>query len=519
MFRRTALLSSLFLSVGFAAVCPQPAPDRPIEFLSWDDLVALSATAWPDEALAGRLQTTLSTPAIYSFDGGAAAPPRRPVSPGSGPVLRIAEWNIDGGRPYDQIRDALAGASSFGPSAKEAAGKRSGVVEAQLRELGQSDVIVLNEVDVGIPSSGYRDVALDLARDLGMNMAFGVEFVEVDPLDLGLADPTGTPEQIAEWSQDYPADPARYRGLTGNAVLSRYPILSARIIRLPGCYDWYAGEMAELAELEKKRRWTAERVFEERVARQVRHGGRMALVVELAVPESPTGVFTVVATHLENRARPECRQEQMAYLLALVRDVKGPVVLAGDFNTSGIDVSPTSFRREVLKRATSLKFWLGQTLWAFAPLGMARLGTLPLNYMKNFQDPSAFSIPFVMPNGENGFFDMTRKFRFTDNGRFDFRGHSGDTRNGNGGALANSNERSWKGFTPTYAFTRTLADVVGFYKLDWFFVKPAVRPGKGCGSFAPHRPMTLNQLNEASGERISDHAPIIVDLYLTHNGG
>ena len=51
--------------------------------------------------------------------------------------------------------------------------------------LRQSDVIVLNEVDWGVKRTDYRDVARDLASALGMNYAYGVEFVEVDPLVLG----------------------------------------------------------------------------------------------------------------------------------------------------------------------------------------------------------------------------------------------------------------------------------------------------------------------------------------------
>ena len=50
------------------------------------------------------------------------------------------------------------------------------------------------------------------------------------------------------------------------------------------------------------------RLFEERISREIRRGGRMALVVELAVAEASGGRVTVVSTHLENKAPPACRQ-------------------------------------------------------------------------------------------------------------------------------------------------------------------------------------------------------------------
>jgi hypothetical protein len=49
------------------------------------------------------------------------------------------------------------------------------------------------------------------------------------------------------------------------------------------------------------------------------------------------------------------------------------------------------------------------------------------------------------------------------------------------------------------------------YRLDWIFVKPA---GSGTGPYAfqPELPTTMKELNQALPERLSDHAPITVDL-------
>jgi hypothetical protein len=40
----------------------------------------------------------------------------------------------------------------------------------------------------------------------------------------------------------------------------------------------------EIAKLEKAKRWSAHKLFRERIEREVRHGGGMALIVDLTVP-------------------------------------------------------------------------------------------------------------------------------------------------------------------------------------------------------------------------------------------
>jgi hypothetical protein len=119
---------------------------------------------------------------------------------------------------------------------------------------------------------------------------------------------------------------------------------------------------------------------------------------------------------------------------------------------------------------------------------------VPANYFKNYLDPTARHIPFFAPNGESGLFRAVKKFRFRDGRKFE--------------TLAGSNERALKGFRPTFAFERNFKGMVGRFKLDWFFVKPAD------ALFAPHHPMTLAELNTSVKGRISDHHPITVDLTL-----
>jgi len=100
------------------------------------------------------------------------------------------EWNIERGLQFEMIRLAFSNSKAFLEGAEresgEIEGERRHTIEAQLERLQQSDVIILNEVDLGMRRTEYRDVARDLARSLDMNYAYGVEFVEVDPLTLGI---------------------------------------------------------------------------------------------------------------------------------------------------------------------------------------------------------------------------------------------------------------------------------------------------------------------------------------------
>jgi endonuclease/exonuclease/phosphatase family metal-dependent hydrolase len=389
-----------------------------------------------------------------------------------------------------------------------------------LGDLQDADVLILNEADWGMKRTEYRDVARELAAALHMNYAYGVEFVEVDPVfELG-TEQIHLPDvkEDARLQLALQVDRERYRGLHGTAILSRYPILSARIVRLPVCYDWYGKEVEEAAKLEKGRRWAAHRLFKQRIEREVRHGGRMALIAGLAIPELPAGQATIVATHLENKCEPACRRRQMEALLAEVKQEKNPVVLAGDLNTTGQNNTPTSLRNEITRRVTDYKFWVGQAVSHFNPLGIYQYAIVPLHYFHGYNDPTALHVPILWDNRERPLFKTVENVRFADEGGFDFRGDPDKTLQRRSRTLADSNERGGKGFVPTYAFSRDYAGLVGRFKLDWFFVKPfAQHPSlKGQSNvFAPHFPQTMRELNESVEDRISDHPPMTVDLPLS----
>ena len=495
--------------------------------LSFDDLVTLSKTADPTGDLAHRLDSLLSTPFLHEDP---AAKPLRPDVANLGPVLRVAMWNIERGLNIDLIRAALTDPTKFNELApaesptdhknqKDHAAHRA-AVDSQLQKLQSLDLLILNEADLGMKRTNYDDVTADLASALQMNYAYGVEFLEVDPIfDLNSEEVHLSDAQEDQRLQtDLHVDAQKYHGLHGTAILSRYPIHNVRIFRLPVCYDWYATEYAAISSLEQGRRWSAEKLFKERIERELRHGGRMALIADISVPESPTGQATIVAAHLENKCTPACRKKQMTALLDKIRSVQNPVILAGDFNTTGSDNTPTSIRNEIMKRITDYQFWIKQVISYFNPLGLAKLALYPLHYFHAYNDPTAFHLPIVWDNRERPLFDSIENFRFDDGRTFDFRGRKKLTDPPRARTLADSNERQWKGFVPTYSFARDFGGFVGRFKLDWILVKPFTtnpRNPRQPMKFAPTYPTTMQELNAAPTDRISDHPPITVDLPLT----
>ena len=104
-----------------------------------------------------------------------------------------------------------------------------------------ADVWILNEVDWGVKRTQYREVIRELGETLNMNWAFGVEFLEVDSKQLGTDAFDDGEEQDSRQNllEEFKVDKDRLRALHGNAVLSRYPIRSARLVPFTIGYDWF----------------------------------------------------------------------------------------------------------------------------------------------------------------------------------------------------------------------------------------------------------------------------------------
>lgn len=436
--------------------------------------------------------------------------------------MRIAFWNIERGLEYEAIERAFRGSAAFseildGATHPPRSEKRYDVLHESIL-LKDADVIVLNEVDWGLKRTEYRHVARDLAAALDMNYAYGVEFVEVDPVALGLDKLLDIPEEdreeiVSEISVKLEA----YKGLHGTAILSRYPLENVRVVPFKNQpYDWYNSEKKGVALPEKGKRKLAQAIFLEQLYREIRRGGRMMLLADISDPEIPQGRATIVATHFEPRAKPKDRQRQLAEVLEYIKGIDNPVILAGDLNTTGEDSTPTSFQREIKKRLGSKSFWLHRGIAYVTGVGLVKDVVIGgIKYYRVQADPTVRHVPIVSPNPAAGFFEDLRKFRFDDGGAFDFRGDRERAHGRRPGVLANSNERGGKGFITTSEVKRTVG-FVGRFKLDWIFVKPGALDGPYDGTqsyrFAPHFGRTLKALNYALEDRISDHSPMIVDL-------
>jgi endonuclease/exonuclease/phosphatase family metal-dependent hydrolase len=493
----------------------QPAQTHLIRFqqpepLSFEDLVTLASVDPPPPELQRRLGALRSEPFLSNEAAFEGVKPVRPVERGVGPVLRIAEWNINR-LDKETMRDALSNLRAYQGAvrANPKAGRRLlRSASGEVRDLQGADIIVFDEIDDGVPRSGYQNVPRETAQLLHMNYVYAVEFVELNRLYLAVhkMDIVDPPAQV-RMTAKFGVDANRYLGLEGTALLSRYPIISARIVDLPQEYDWYHGEAGAISGLVKAENWSAEKLFEERMTRQVRRGGRIMLVVQLAVPGVPTGTLTVLCPHLEDYARPAGRREQMDFVLKQAGSISGPVMSAGDLNTLGHDGAPATAKRLVRGYLLNPKFWLREAFYFVAPVPGLSYIFFAVNYLKNFHDPTAPSIPLLLPNHSKPIFSDIQHFRFQDGATFNWEGRKRDSYHHKGRTLSDSNERSWKGFRPTFSFRRTYHGTIGEFKIDWMFVKQL-------DGLQPRRGKTLCELNTAVGDRISDHCPITVEVPL-----
>lgn len=151
-------------------------------------------------------------------------------------------------------------------------------------ELMNAHVIALQEVDRWNVRTGSLDLATMIARELEMNLVYGVEFFE---LNQGRKSGGG----------DH-----------GNALLTRLPFDSPRIIPLPMGFDW------------------------SRSRTQPRLGRRMAIAFDLSWGQHRV---TFINAHLENQCLGRRRMAQVETILSAEEQSiqRGPTLLMGDMNT------------------------------------------------------------------------------------------------------------------------------------------------------------------------------------------
>jgi endonuclease/exonuclease/phosphatase family metal-dependent hydrolase len=193
-------------------------------------------------ALAARVAHHLSF--VRRFEPRQTAPQRHDW-------LHLAHWNVLFGTHYDRVLAALG----------------------TTPELAGADLISLNETDLGMPRTGNRDVAFDLAQELGLHAAWTALFLEMD----------GGPRQPPARGVGIPAE-----SLFGLALLSRFPLGELRRVELTS---------------------PADLLFD----RERRAGGFVALIAEVLRPGAP---FHMVVTHLDVHGSPADRARQMREVLA-----------------------------------------------------------------------------------------------------------------------------------------------------------------------------------------------------------
>jgi endonuclease/exonuclease/phosphatase family metal-dependent hydrolase len=528
--------ASLLLSfaiAGLTAATSLPAQeyvrDSEPKLFSYDELLQLSLDQEMSPELTDKLHLVATTPFVNNeaYLSGERAKPLE--VPGLGPSLRIAFWNIERGLELDYIELFLTDRDAFMAKVKrereEAKNNKKAIrsvdlekIPEQIEILKSADVWILNEVDWGVKRTEYREVVRELGKALNMNWAYGVEFLEIAPTQLGTDtfDDGETKEEQQQLLEEFKVDKDKLRALHGNAILSRYPIRSARLVPFTIGYDWF--KESRIRPLEKAKRKAAILIGED-LLQEVRRGQRTTLYVDLDVPDAPEKTVTIASTHLENRTKPKIRRQQMAELLNAVSEIKNPVIIAGDMNTTGSDSTPTSIENMLYKRYGSLDFWTTKGIKWTTGVGLVYTGAKAAMSLSGIQyriDPTSANIPGASANLERAFFTSLEKFRFADGKAIDFRGVRERTVNGTAGTLADSNQRKGGGFIPTFAAELIWGNVkLAKFKLDWFFIKDNIdspRDLNGSYLFAPHFPRTMVDLNNAPPEPISDHSPMTVDL-------
>ncbi len=526
------LFSGIEFCPGQVALEPVPPPlgnfnfihySAP-EFFSFDELVSLSKSPDPIGPPYIKLQKLWTTPIISNEAYYRGVQPPKRIHPILGHFLRLATWNIEWSIETDQAitaftdrkgYQALINQDKFKSSSKK---YKKALEERDL--LAEADIILLQEMDIGVKRSGYRDAAKDLANALDMNYAYGAAYLEVDPAILGTEDIHFKDGAIddKEAMEYFRVDPKRYKGMFGSAVLSRYPIKSATVIPLRNQgYDWYWGEKRKFSFLEKAKRTSAKRLLHEEIHREIKVGGRIFMRVDLYVPGLPHDTLTVINVHLEVKCLPKAREAQAKEILDYIRGIDNPVVMAGDFNAAPTDLSPTSTVRLVKRKAKDSTLWFSLAVSRLTTYGLfINTARTVSNFTKNYQNPMAKSIPVIAPNSTRGLFKAIQDFRFNDGYAFDFRGVPERSIGHKHGTLADSNHRDKRGFKTTFRLNnQPIVRVIGKYRLDWVFVKSFLKNPKdknGSYRFAPHFGRTLEEMNMVLKKRISDHQPNIVDL-------
>jgi endonuclease/exonuclease/phosphatase family metal-dependent hydrolase len=181
-----------------------------------------------------------------------------------------------------------------------------------------ADVVGLQEVDKGQPRSGHADLTAVVADALGASHSYFVPAM------------VGTPGETFRTATD--ADGLSTAPLYGTALVSRWPVVQWRVVRLPG-----APIRSPIVVAGPK-------------------GGRLMFVRDeprvlvAAVIESPIGLMTIASTHLS--FVPGWNVRQLRLVINAVRAMPAPRLLLADLNLPGRLASAFSGWRRLARRPT-----------------------------------------------------------------------------------------------------------------------------------------------------------------------
>ena len=465
-----------------------------------------------------KVAKLFSTPFIDNSHFKKHGLPKPGDHPNLGKSLRVSTWNIEKSINVTSAANALSSEKAFIANLKPGTLKKQHLYNDAIRQrasLAASDILLCQEMDIGHCRSNYLFAAKHLAKKMGMNFVYAPQQLEIDPVHLGETDIKFGNKYLSTHKCN--TTPHDYKGVFGVAVLSRYPIKRVQVFPLKTQpYDWYTGEIKKPDFLEKLRRYSTEKLFKFRPAREIKIGGRGFTRVDLHVPGVPHETLTVINIHLEIKAPPKQRTAQLKEILSYIGEIKNPVIMAGDYNNASRDVSATSVAKATANTIKNPTTIVSTGLHIADAITLSRVRTL-VNEAKNFKNPLATHIPFILPNKKKSLFSLVESYRFKDGGAFDFRGDKERSINGCNSTLANSNQKThFKRFTFTFSTPRTWGPI-GRDRLDWIFVKSFLTHPKdknGSYQLAPHYGETLSQMNLAVKNRYSDHHPITVLLPL-----
>lgn len=489
--------------------------------------------------------------------------------------IRVVSWNIERGQRLDRIKEMLGfrdpatclqNVTAFynqflnDKGEKYSDPKYSADFETAKKELcalNEADVLFLNEADYGVCRSGNKFVAQEIADQLNMNLAYAPSFLEIEPSKVGLA-PNTDKYCKNKNSETGLVNPQHLNNLSGNAILSRFPMSNVEVVPLPKgfidedgnptfrsdgkagkghsstengskpnfayCWNWHGDEYESATLPDRAKSAASKLVFKEEIVRELRRGGRNSIIADIKVPDGRGGFkdVTLVNAHFENMADGKCRATQLKYLMNIVEkrnsEKNYPIVFGGDFNTTGLDGSRLTIKDVVVHQ---LKGQIGnpsnweQIAGVAAPFGVNQaysVGKFAFSTLRNFHNPShkdlcLFHLGFLClsHSEEFRFFDLLTKKHFVKSGKQ----FSADGNDHGAWSATNAREpfdpiKKSGGFEPTHFAERVIL-YWGMMKLDWLFLK---NPNSD-KCLSPHDPRTLNRMKDGMlDEYPSDHVPV-----------